>query len=117
MRNGFKVFDADAHVVYPVDLWSRYLDKKYASRIGRKQPIPGFETYNPVTVDDRFTQHDTILYGRFPELIGWTAEDMAKKYGECVGAGFTGDTVAKALAVDGVDLAVIYGPEYDVQFP
>ncbi len=113
MRNGFKVFDADAHVVYPADLWSRYLDKKYASRIGRKQPIPGFETYNPVTVDDRFTQHDTILYGRFQELIGWTAEDMEKQYGECVSAGFTGDTVAKALALDGVDLCVIYGPEYD----
>ncbi len=116
MRNGFKVFDADAHVVYPADLWSRYLDKKYASRIGRKQPIPGFETYNPVTVDDRFTQHDTILYGRFQELIGWTAEDMEKQYGECVSAGFTGDTVAKALALDGVDLCVIYGPEYDMWF-
>ena len=27
MRNGFKVFDADAHVVYPADLWSRFLDR------------------------------------------------------------------------------------------
>ena len=26
MRNGFKVFDADAHVIYPADLWSRFLD-------------------------------------------------------------------------------------------
>ena len=32
MRNGFKVFDADAHVVYPPDLWSRFLDKKHRDR-------------------------------------------------------------------------------------
>jgi predicted TIM-barrel fold metal-dependent hydrolase len=114
MRNGFKVFDADAHVIYPADLWSRFLDKKYVDRFGRKQPIPGFETYNPVTIDGNPTQHDTILYGRFQELIGWTADDMAAKYGECVAAGFSGDTVVKALEVDGVDMAVIYGPEYDM---
>ena len=29
MRDGYQVFDADAHVVYPPDLWSRFLDKPY----------------------------------------------------------------------------------------
>ena len=72
MKNGFKVFDADAHVIYPTDLWQRYLDERYVDRFGRRQPIPGFDTYNPVTVDGRWTQHDTILYGRFMEAIGWT---------------------------------------------
>ena len=114
MRNGFKVFDADAHVIYPPDLWGTYLDKRFVHRIGRCQPIPGFDSYNPVTVDGRPTQHDTIRYGRFQELVGWTADDMARKYGGCVAAGFTGDTVADALAVDGIDMAVIYGPEYDL---
>ena len=28
MKNGFKVFDADAHVIYPADLWDRFLDKR-----------------------------------------------------------------------------------------
>ena len=36
MRNGFQVFDADAHVNYPPDLWSRFLDKEYRDRIGRR---------------------------------------------------------------------------------
>ena len=62
MRNGFKVFDADAHVLYPPDLWTRFLDAKFRDRIGRKQPIPGFDLYNPVTVDGRFTHHTTMLY-------------------------------------------------------
>ena len=116
MKNGFKVFDADAHVIYPTDLWPRYLDKRYADRFGRRQPIPGFDTYNPVTVDGRWTQHDTILYGRFMEAIGWTYEDMQRKYGAIMTEGFTGDRVRDALAVEGIDVAVIYGPEYDMWF-
>ncbi len=116
MRNGFKVFDADAHVVYPRDLWSKYLDDKHKHRVGTKQPMPGFETYNPVTVDGKWTQHPNILYGRFQELMDWTAEDMMAKYGSCVATGFRGDSVAEALAVDGIDLCVIYGPEFDMWY-
>ncbi len=116
MRNGFKVFDADAHVNYPADLWTKYIDAKHKHRFGRRQPTPGFETYNPVTIDGRFTQHDTILYGRFQALIDWTVDDIRAKYGRCVDTGFAGDSVAETLAVDGVDMAVIYGPEYDLWF-
>ena len=117
MRNGFKIFDADAHVIYPADLWSRYLDKRYVGRVGSRQPVPGFETYNPVTVDGRWTQHDTILYGQFQKYIDWTKDDMIAQYGEeLVLDGFTGDRVANALARDGIDLSVIYGPEYDLWF-
>ncbi len=38
MKNGFKVFDADAHVVYPADLWDRFLDKRFRHRVGRRAP-------------------------------------------------------------------------------
>jgi predicted TIM-barrel fold metal-dependent hydrolase len=117
VRHGFKVFDADAHVIYPVDLWPRFLNERYVQRVGTRQPVPGFETYNPVTVDGRWTQHDTILYGQFQKYIDWTKDDMIAKYGEeLVLGGFTGDRVANALQHDGIDLSVIYGPEYDLWF-
>jgi predicted TIM-barrel fold metal-dependent hydrolase len=116
VRDGYKVFDADAHVIYPADLWPRFLDKKYVDRVGRKQPFNDFETYNPTVVDGRWTQHRNILYGQFQKFITWTAEDMRAKYGPVLSEGFTGDRVAEALAVDGIDMAVIYGPEYDCWF-
>lgn len=116
MKHGYRIFDADAHVVYPPDLWTRFLDARHLHRIGSRQPIPGWDQYNPTTVDGRWTQHETTLYGRFQELIGWTKEDMVAKYGELISDGFTGDRVAEALAVDGIDLAVIYGPEWDLWF-
>jgi predicted TIM-barrel fold metal-dependent hydrolase len=114
MRDGLKVFDADAHVVYPADLWSRFLDKRYVDRVGRKAP-PGFDHYNPVTVDGRWTQHTTSILGQFQKAINWTTDDMIAKYGEeMVVKGFTGDRVAHALEAEGVDVMVIYGPEYDM---
>ena len=113
MRHGFKVFDADAHVIYPADLWQTHLPEKYRHRLGRKAPA-GLDTYNPVTVDGRWSQHTTSLYGQFQKAIGWTTEDMIEQYGDIVLEGFTGDRVAAALAVDGIDLSVIYGPEYDM---
>ena len=112
MRNGYKVFDADSHVIYPADLWQTYLDPKFRDRVTRRSPA-GLDTYNPVEVDGRWTQHDTSLYGQFQKAIGWTAEDMVEQYGDIVTEGFTGDRVAAAHAVDGIDVAVIYGPEYD----
>jgi predicted TIM-barrel fold metal-dependent hydrolase len=116
MRNGFKVFDADAHVVYPADLWGRFLEPRFGQRVDRKQPAAGFETYNPVRVDGRYTQHPTILYGQFQKLINWTQEDMVAKYGDCMTHGFRGDLVAEAIARDGIDIAVIYGPEFDMWY-
>jgi uncharacterized protein len=116
MKDGFKVFDADAHVLYPQDLWPRYLDARFADRIGRRQPIPGFDLYNPVTVDGRFTHHQTMLYGQFQKHLKWTTDDQIDKYGVLVTEGFTGDRVATALEAEGVDMMVIYGPEYDMWF-
>ncbi len=114
MRDGFKVFDADAHVIYPPDLWSRFLDDRHRDRVGRK-PVGGFDHYNPVTVDGRWTQHTTTLLGQFQKAINWTTEDMVAQYGdELMSKGFRGDLVAQALEVEGVDVMVIYGPEYDM---
>ena len=90
MRKGFKVFDADAHVIYPADLWPRYLDKKFVDRVERRPP-PGFDHYQPNMVDGRYTQHPTSMYGDFQKAIGWTTEDMYAQYGELMTKGFTGD--------------------------
>jgi len=114
MKDGYKVFDADAHVVYPDDLWTRFLDKKYVDRVGRKQPFNDFNHYNPTTVDGRHTHHPTMLYGQFQKYITWTADDIVAKYGDLMTKGFTGERVAAAVEVDGVDMAVIYGPEFDM---
>ena len=32
MQTGFKIFDADAHVVEPKDMWDRFLDSRFKDR-------------------------------------------------------------------------------------
>ncbi len=114
MNKSFKVFDADAHVVEPQDLWDRFLDQRYRSRVSWRQPIAGDDRFRPVTVDGRYTQSAKTLYGRQQEAVRWTTEAMVEKYGRVVTNGFDGPGVAASLDVEGVDLCVLYGPGYDM---
>ena len=113
MRNGFKVFDADAHVIYPADLWPRFLDKKY--RRPRRAParLPASTTTSPrwSTAATRSTRRASTAISRRPST--GPTEDMIDQFGELMTKGFTGDRVAAALEVEGVDTMVIYGPEFD----
>ena len=65
MRDGYRVFDADAHVVYPADLWNRFLDERFRHRIGRRAPggVGPRTTRSLSTAAGR--QHPTTLYGQF----------------------------------------------------
>ena len=35
-RNGFKMIDAEMHVIEPVDLWERYIDPEFKARAPRR---------------------------------------------------------------------------------
>lgn len=114
MNNGFKIFDADAHVVEPKDLWERFLDTPYQHRVSWQQPFEGMDRFRPATVDGRYTQSRKTLYGRQQEAVRWTTEEMTTKYGDVVAKGFDGASVAESMKVEGVDLMVLYGPGYDM---
>lgn len=114
MQNGFKVFDADAHVVEPKNLWERFLEPAYRDRVSWRQPVPGMDRFRPATVDGRYTQSLKTLYGRQQEAVRWTTEAMVEKYGDVVNRGFDGAGVAESARVEGVDVMVLYGPGYDM---
>ncbi len=44
MKDGFKVFDSDMHVLEPVDLWERYIDPAFKDR------APRGSTHTPMDV-------------------------------------------------------------------
>jgi predicted TIM-barrel fold metal-dependent hydrolase len=114
MKNGLKIFDADAHVLYPADLWTRFLDAKYRDRVERRA-IPGHDAYAPTKVDGRWNQAAPALFRNRADILDkWSKEDRERQFGDCAKYGFTGKRVADALAVEGVDVSVIYGPEFDM---
>jgi predicted TIM-barrel fold metal-dependent hydrolase len=114
MRDGFKIFDADAHVVEPKNLWERFLDARYQERVSWRQPFEGMDRFRPATVDGRYTQSHKTLYGRQQEAVRWTTEAMRAKYGAVVDKGFDGASVAESMKIEGVDRMVLYGPGYDM---
>jgi uncharacterized protein len=114
MQQGFKVFDADAHVVEPRNLWERFLDARHRDRVGWRQPFPGMDRFRPATVDGRYTQSLATLYGNQQEAVRWTTDAMVAKYGEVVSRGFDGAGVAESMRREGVDVMVLYGPGYDM---
>jgi len=114
MRNGLKIFDADAHVVEPKNLWERFLDPRFKDRVGWQQPIPGMDRFRPALVDGRYNQSHKTLYGRQQEATRWTTEAMIAKYGDVVKRGFDGAGVAESMRAEGVDVMVLYGPGYDM---
>ena len=44
MKDGFKVFDSNMHVLEPVDLWERYIDPSFRDR------APGGHSARPPTL-------------------------------------------------------------------
>lgn len=41
MKAGFKIMDSDMHIREPLDLWERYLDKRFQGRVPRLLPLRG----------------------------------------------------------------------------
>ena len=78
MRKGFKVFDADAHVVEPKSLWQRFLDAKFRDRVQWRPTRDGLDRFRPVTVDGRYTQSYATLFGRQQEAVRWSTEAMSR---------------------------------------
>jgi predicted TIM-barrel fold metal-dependent hydrolase len=114
MRNGMKVFDADAHVVEPRNLWERFLDDRYRARVSWREPIPGQQRFRPATIDGRYTQSHVTLFGDHLTAVRWTRENMIGKYGDVVIREFDGPGVRESMRPEGIDVMVLYGPGYDL---
>jgi len=77
-RDGYRVFDSDMHVLEPVDLWERYLDRPWRHR------APRGSTWKPtdvgVVVDgtNTFGLAAQIARVSFTEGLDRFAEDIAR---------------------------------------
>ena len=99
MHQGYRVVDADGHVLEPVDLWERHIDPEF-----RHQAPRGFGV---LSVD--------VLGHRMPDVPGGitdTAPDYATgpnaRYGFAARRGFDAASQIEAMDIEGIDVAVLY---------
>ena len=57
MKDGFRVIDADRHVMEPSDLWDRYLPQAYQGRVYVGGPSQGVRMVDGTPVSDAFKQN------------------------------------------------------------
>jgi O-succinylbenzoate synthase len=53
MRDGFKVLDADRHVLEPSDLYDRYLPERFRGRVRIERPNQALSTSAKLSVETR----------------------------------------------------------------
>jgi predicted TIM-barrel fold metal-dependent hydrolase len=115
MRDGLTVFDADAHTIDAVDLYDRYLDPAFRSRVRRVEnplsPMPIYEVDGVRTLQLAEGRSDL---GNKESYARWTPQTMEEVFGEPARNGWDARSVAAAIASQGVDVAMIYGPGYDI---
>ena len=102
-RRGFKMIDAEMHVMEPVELWDRYIDAEFRDRARRR--------LNERRWDIRTEVEGTILAttegGDWPVLTDAEETAMVTRYAEAIARDF--DPESQVIAMDkGLDLAVLY---------
>ncbi len=98
-KNGFRVLDSDLHVFEPVDLYERYLDKRFQERIYK---VPNPEGTQGVTwVVDGYTFPMRFL-GEHPDA---SKRDVLDHYRA---QNFDSVSQLEAMDVEGLDQAVLF---------
>jgi predicted TIM-barrel fold metal-dependent hydrolase len=103
-KHGFKMMDAEMHVMEPVDLWERYIDPAFKARAPRR--------LNERQWDIRTLVEGEVMAampgGDWPALSKAEETTLAARYAEEIARDF--DPASQLLAMDkeGLDLAVLY---------
>ncbi len=99
-RDGFKVFDSDMHVLEPVDLWERYIDRRFRDRAPRGSTHTPMDVGVEVDGENTFQLSAQIARVSFPGGLDRFAEDIAR--------GFDAGAQLRAMDREGIDVTVLY---------
>jgi predicted TIM-barrel fold metal-dependent hydrolase len=102
-REGFRVFDSDLHIIEPVDLWQRYIDRDFRERAPRG--------LSEIVRDFRMVGPDGSAWGRrnlFIPRAGEGYEHDQRRYRTFHERGWTAESQLEAMDAEGIDVAVCY---------
>ena len=103
-KSGFKMIDAEMHVMEPVDLWERYIDPAFKNRAPRR--------LNERRWDIRTVVEGEVMAsmpgGDWPALSDAEEKALFERYAEEIAQNFAPPTQVQAMDKEGLDLAVLY---------
>ena len=105
MKDGFRVIDADRHVIEPSDLWDRYMDPRFRGRVTITGPgqagrfVDGQPVSDAVLLPRNDRNSDVIFAGD-------ARYDRA--FGDALASGFDPASNIRDMDREGVDIAVLF---------
>src|SRR5438046_9760038 len=102
-KNGFKMIDAEMHVMEPVDLWNRYIDPEFKARAPRR--------LNERRWDIRTMVEGEVMAampgGDWPALTDVEEKTLGDRYAEEIARDFDPESQGRAMDKEGLDLAIL----------
>src|SRR5438034_5526629 len=103
-KNGFKMIDAEMHVMEPVDLWNRYIDPEFKARAPRR--------LNERRWDIRTMVEGEVMAampgGDWPALTDVEEKTLGDRYAEEIARDFDPESQVRAMDKEGLDLAILF---------
>jgi len=103
-KSGFKMIDAEMHVMEPVDLWERYIDPEFKARAPRRLSERRWDIRTVVEGEVMAS----MVGGDWPALTDAEEKALGDRYAEEIARNF--DPASQVLAMDkeGLDLAILF---------
>ena len=103
-KGGFKIIDAELHVMEPVDMWDRYIDPEFKHRAPRRM---GERQWDIRTVVEGEVMA-SMAGGSWAGMSDTEEQELGQRYAEQISANFDPASQLKAMDNEGLDLAVLY---------
>ena len=106
MRDGFKIIDADRHVLEPSDLFDRYLPERFRGRVKVEGPnqTSRFVDGEPVSDSHRRPNRSTEDFG----YIFASSKRWRETFAEALAAGFDPASNVRDMDREGIDVSVLF---------
>src|SRR4029434_2544426 len=107
MRDGFKVIDADRHVLEPSDLFSDYLPAKFRDRVRIEGPNQSRHSLDAEPIYDA----DRMRPGAKQEDYGFTfaaSKSWRETFADALAAKFDAASNVRDMDREGVDVSVLF---------
>ncbi len=107
MRDGFKIIDADRHVLEPSDLFAKYLPEKFRSRVEIKGPNQSYRRVDGELISDADRLRDATKQEDFGFTFG-ASKKWRETFADALAAKFDTASNVRDMDKEGVDIGVLF---------
>lgn len=104
-RNGFKVIDAEMHVMEPPDLWEKRIDPEFKTRAPRR--LNG-RVWDIRTLVEGEVMSTMVSGNSYTAVTDAEEKDLGDRFAEAIALNFSPESQLIAMENEGLDLAVLY---------